>query len=261
MPYFAATPVPAMMATGVARPSAHGQAITSTATARINATSSGWPASIQPTTVASATTKTTGTNTALTWSTRRCIGAFAACASSTRRMMCDSTVCVPTAVKRTSTRPSPLMLPPWTRAPTFLLTGMDSPVSMDSSAWVWPSLTKPSAAKRSPALTTTTSPTSSSDTGTSTSPSGPIQCARAGRKACKARMAEVVWRLARTSSHLPSSTSVITRAEPSKYKCTIAPCGARSHSHTDKAQPAVVPSATSKSILPLAAHTACHAAL
>ena len=174
--------------------------------------------------------------------------------------MCDSTVCVPTAVKRTSTRPSPLMLPPWTRAPRSLVTGMDSPVSMDSSAWVCPSLTRPSAAKRSPALTTTTSPTKSSDTGTSTSPSGPIQCARAGRKACSARMAEVVWRLARTSNHLPKSTSVITRAEPSKYKCTMAPSGARSHNQTDKAQPAVVPSATNKSIFPLAARSACQAA-
>ena len=260
IPYFAATPVPAMMATGVAKPIAQGQAITSTATARIRATSSGSPANIQPASVASATTKTTGTNTALTWSTSRCIGALAACASSTKRMMWDSTVCAPTAVRRTNTRPSPLMLPPWTRAPGALVTGMDSPVSMDSSACVWPSLMRPSAAKRSPALTTTTSPTSSSDTGTSTSPSGPSQCARAGRKACNARMAEVVWRLARTSNHLPSSTSVITRAEPSKYKCTMAPCGARSQSHTDNAQPAVVPKATNRSILPLPARTACQAA-
>jgi hypothetical protein len=37
MPCFAATPVPAMMAAGVASPSAQGQAITSTATARISA--------------------------------------------------------------------------------------------------------------------------------------------------------------------------------------------------------------------------------
>jgi hypothetical protein len=39
MPCFAATPVPAMMAAGVASPSAQGQAITSTATARISAVS------------------------------------------------------------------------------------------------------------------------------------------------------------------------------------------------------------------------------
>jgi len=32
-------------------------------------------------------------------------------------------------------------------------------------------------------------------------------------------MASVVWRLARASSHLPSSTSVMTAAEASKYRC------------------------------------------
>ena len=60
-----------MMATGVARPSAQGQAITSTATARMSASSTGWPAHHQPKSVASATSMTTGTNTAETWSTRR----------------------------------------------------------------------------------------------------------------------------------------------------------------------------------------------
>ena len=85
--------------------------------------------------------------------------------------------------------------------------------------------------------------------------------ARAGRKACKARMASVVWRLARASNHLPSKTKVMTTAEPSKYKCTIAPAGAVSHSHTDKAQPAVVPKATNKSMLPLPANKACQPAL
>ena len=39
MPWRAAAPVPAMIAAGVARPKAQGQAITSTATARIKATS------------------------------------------------------------------------------------------------------------------------------------------------------------------------------------------------------------------------------
>jgi hypothetical protein len=41
-------------------------------------------------------------------------------------------------------------------------------------------------------------------------------CAVSGRSACSARIAVVVWRLARASSHLPSSTSVITTAEASK---------------------------------------------
>ena len=71
MPCFAATPVPAMMAAGVASPSAQGQAITSTATARISAVSAPTPAHSQPSSVSKAITSTTGTNTLETWSTRR----------------------------------------------------------------------------------------------------------------------------------------------------------------------------------------------
>ena len=199
----------------------------------------------------------------------RCRGALAACASSTSRMMRESTVSTPTARTCITTRPSPLMEPPVSRAAESVTapgagfcaglfsTGSGSPVSMDSSTWVRPSSSSPSTGNRSPGLTTNRSPTSTSATGTSTSPSSPIRCATSGRKACRARMAAVVWRLARASSHLPSITSVITKAEPSKYRCTMAPGSAVSHSHMDSAQPAVVPMATSKSILPVRAFRAC----
>ncbi|MNT08708.1 hypothetical protein D3C72_1434580 [compost metagenome] len=69
MPCLAATPVPAMMAAGVANPSAQGQAITITATAWISAASMPTPIHSQPSSVTTATTSTTGTNTADTWST------------------------------------------------------------------------------------------------------------------------------------------------------------------------------------------------
>ena len=153
------------------------------------------------------------------------------------------------------------MLPPVTRESIVLYTGSGSPVSMASSTCVCPSSNTPSAANRSPGKTTKRSPTSSSSIGISVSPSRVMTRAREGRKACKARMASVVCRLARASSHLPSSTKVITTAEPSKYKCTMAPAGAVSHNHTDSAQPALVPSATNKSILPVPASKACHPAL
>ena len=71
MPRFAAMPVPAITATGVARPSAHGQAITSTATAWTIAISTPLPCSIQPASVASAMSNTTGTKTAAIRSTSR----------------------------------------------------------------------------------------------------------------------------------------------------------------------------------------------
>ena len=74
-------------------------------------------------------------------------------------------------------------------------------------------------------------------------------------------MAEVVWRLARASSHLPSSTSVITTAEASKYKCGMVSSSALSHNQTESAQPALVPMATSRSMLPLKALSECQPAL
>ena len=261
MPFFAATPVPVMMAAGVASPSAQGQAITSTATARIMASSKPAPIHSQPSSVASATSSTTGTKTADTWSTMRCKGALAACASSTSRMMRDNTVSAPTAVTCITTRPSPLMEPPVRGAPTSRVTGKGSPVSMDSSTWVWPSRMLPSTGMRSPGRTTSRSPAITSATGTSTSPSRPSMWATSGRSACSARMAAVVWRLARASSHLPSSTSVTTTAEASKYRCGACPSCAVSHSHIDSPQPADVPIATSRSMLPDSALSACQPAL
>ena len=73
-------------------------------------------------------------------------------------------------------------------------------------------------------------------------------------------MAAVVWCLARASSHLPSSTSVMTTADASKYRCGVCPGWAVSHSHIDKPQPALVPMATSKSMLPDSALAACQPA-
>ena len=262
MPNFAATPVPAMMAVGVASPSAHGQAMTSTATARMMAPSVPRPASHQPTKVSSAMPITTGTNTALTWSTNRCTGAFTACASCTRRMMCASTLSLPAAVTVISTRPSPLIEPPVSASPTALATGSGSPVNMLSSTCVAPSVTVPSAGTRSPGRTASLSPARSSSTGMSFSaPSQSIRCATEGRSACSARMAAVVWRLARSSSHLPRRTRVMTTAALSKYRCACSPWPENSHSHIDSSHAAVVPMATSSSILPLPAFNAPQAAL
>jgi hypothetical protein len=43
MPFIAPSPVPTMMAIGVARPSASGQAMTKTVIVSVSANSSGWP--------------------------------------------------------------------------------------------------------------------------------------------------------------------------------------------------------------------------
>ena len=60
--------------------------------------------------------------------------------------------------------------------------------------------------------------------GSSTSTPSRTTRAVAGRNACNARIASVVWRRARPSSHLPSRISVITTAEASKYSGAMACC-------------------------------------
>ncbi len=219
MPWRAATPVPAMIAAGVARPRAQGQAITSTATALISACSTPAPASSQPPRVTRAITSTAGTNTPLTRSTSFWIGALAAWASSTRRMIRASTVSPPSAVVRTTSRPSPLIAPPVTLSPGALATGRLSPLISASSAWLRPSLTSPSTGKRSPGRTTTRSPRRRAARATCSSRPSTRRVACSGRSASSARMAALVWRLARLSRYLPSSTRAMTTAEASKYRC------------------------------------------
>ena len=232
MPWRAATPVPAMMAVGVARPSAQGQAMTSTATA-FSSPACHCPASRpQPSSVSKASPMTTGTKTALTWSTRRWIGAFLAWADSTSRTMRASVLSAPSAVVRTSSRPSPLMAPPVTRSPACLATGRLSPVINDSSTALAPSCTTPSTATRSPGRTTTRSPRRTWAMGSSLSTPSRRTRAVSGRSAFSARMASVVCRLARASIHLPSSTRVMTTAEPSKYSGAMASPPVFSTTHT-----------------------------
>ncbi|MNP06586.1 hypothetical protein D3C76_985760 [compost metagenome] len=72
-------------------------------------------------------------------------------------------------------------------------------------------------------------------------------------------MALAVWRLARLSRYLPSNTRAITTAEASKYRCGMRPA-AVAHSYRLKPYPALVPRATSKSMLPAPARTAFQAA-
>ncbi len=218
MPWRAATPVPAMMAVGVARPSAQGQAMTSTATALRIAASQSPEARPQPSSVTSAIAITTGTKTSLTRSTSRCTGAFLAWAVSTSRMIRASVDSAPTAVVFTSSRPSAFTEPPVIMSPSCFATGRLSPVIRDWSMWLAPSTTIPSTGTRSPGRTTTRSSRATLPMGTSMSWPPRRTRAVSGRSALSARMASVVWRLARVSSHLPSNTRVMTTAEASKYR-------------------------------------------
>ena len=64
------------------------------------------------------------------------------------RTMRDSIVSAPTLSARITKLPVPLTVPPITRAPGAFSTGMDSPVTMDSSIALVPSSTLPSTGTR-----------------------------------------------------------------------------------------------------------------
>ena len=190
--------------------------MTKTATAFSRACSQLPVAKPQRSTVMAAITSTAGTKTALTRSTKRCIGAFLACADSTMRTMRASVVSAPMAVVSMTSRPAALSEPPVTLAPTSLATGRLSPVISDSSISLLPSTTVPSTGKRSPGRTTTKSPCTTWSIANSISAPSRRTRAVSGRSAFRAWIASVVWFLARASRYLPSKTSVMTTAEASK---------------------------------------------
>ena len=143
-PSWAPRPVPTMIAVGVASPSAHGQAMTKTATAALIPSEAGPPKTSQLASVTAAATSTIGTKTAEIRSARCCTGAVEFCASSTRRIMRARVVSVPTRVASITRDPCPFNVAPLTTSPTSTSTGTGSPVSIDSSTVDIPSTTRPS---------------------------------------------------------------------------------------------------------------------
>ena len=205
-----------MIAVGVARPSAQGQAITSTATAFTRAFVKSPVKIHQPAKATSAMAVTTGTKMAEIRSARRCTGAFEPCACSTMRMMPASSVWLPTPVARHWMRPSPFTVAANTLSPGCLAAGRLSPVSMASLTLEAPSTTSPSTGTLSPGRTTKTSPGFRLATGTSMSSPSRSTRAVCGCRRISASMAAEVFALARASSSFPISTRVMTAAEASK---------------------------------------------
>ena len=150
MPYCAALPVPTIIATGVARPKAQGQDITSTETAELNANSNPLSAIIHTTAVIIAIRITIGTKIPLTLSAIRAIGAFVLPASSTRRIICESVVSSPTLVAVKVKLPFLFTVAQMTVSSTDLSTGILSPVIADWSIYPRPSLITPSHGMLSP---------------------------------------------------------------------------------------------------------------
>ncbi len=160
-PAWAPRPTPTMIDIGVARPSAHGQAMISTATAATMAKvkrGSG-PNTAQAMNAITAASITAGTNQPATWSASRWIGAATRWAAATIWTIWASRVSRPTLSARITKPPVWLRVPPMTFAPAALVTGMDSPVTMDSSSDERPSSSMPSTGTFSPGRTRRRSPT------------------------------------------------------------------------------------------------------
>ena len=136
-------------------------------------------------------------------------------------MICCRAVSSPTFVAAKRNDPLVFMVAPITSSPSRLVTGMDSPVIIDSSTADSPERTRPSTGIFSPGLTTTTSPICTSSTGTSTS--SPPRTTRAVFACSPASffMASLVRPFARASSRRPSRIRVMMSAEVSKYTSAL----------------------------------------
>ena len=218
--------MPTIRAVGVASPIAQGQAITSTLTAESRA----WgktavpPASSHTANVSRLTATTEGTKTRAMRSTSRCTGAFEPCASCTMRMICASIVLRPTSSALKRKVPCLTMVPASTLSPCRFSTATGSPEIIDSSmkAEASPS-TRPSTGMRSPGRTSMVSPGCRTEIGASVTEPFSTRWAVFGCSPIRARMAEAVPFLARSSMSRPVSTKVMIITEASNHVCHSMP--------------------------------------
>ena len=105
MPWLAPSPVPTIIAVGVASPNAQGHAITNTDTKIVSTNVNSYPRSIHTMEAITAIAITAGTKYPATTSANLDIGAFFPCASSIRRTIFARVVSAPTLVTCTVTAP------------------------------------------------------------------------------------------------------------------------------------------------------------
>ncbi len=89
----------------------------------------------------------------VTLSANFCIGILVPWVSSTNLITCDRNVSSPIFVALTFNKPLWLIVAPITSSSTFFLTGIDSPVAIDSSMALCPSIIIPSVGIFSPGFT------------------------------------------------------------------------------------------------------------
>ena len=223
MPSWAPFPIPTMRAVGVARPSAQGHATQMTAMAGMSACCRRWDATSGSTKknqmqkTHSAIIRMAGTKIEAILSAMRWMGAFDPWASSTARTMRANVESAPTRRARTVTDPVVFCEPPVTASPSPLTTGRVSPVSMDSSTSVEPSITTPSTGIFSPGKTMTVSPAATCARGISCSLPPRMTRAVGGVRFMRASIAWLVAPFALPSRIFPSKTNVTSMAQVSKY--------------------------------------------
>ena len=216
MPFFAPLPLPTMMATGVARPMAQGQEMTSTAMARLRLNPKDLPRISQTMNTTAAMAMMAGTKTPETLSATLAMGALVAAASLTMWMIWLRVVSSPTRVARHFKKPLWFTVAADTLSPSPLSTGMLSPVRAASLTALWPSRTTPSTGTFSPGRTTNTSPVATSSMGTSTSSPFRTTTAVLGDSFMRLLRASVVLPFERASSILPTVMRVRIMAADSK---------------------------------------------
>ena len=216
MPFSAPLPVPTMMATGVARPSAHGHEMTRMQMAIEKANSTLAPMASQTAPASTAIAMTAGTKTPAILSAMRAIGAFEALASSTRRMIWLIVVSSPTRSALKWMDPCLLIVAEVTLSPACFSTGIGSPVMADSSTLVVPESTTPSAGMRSPGRTMTSSPATSSSAGMTCSTPPRTTHACFGARSMSFSSALLVCPFARASRYLPTVIKVTIMPADSK---------------------------------------------
>ena len=128
-----------------------------------------------------------------------------------------SSVSLPIRSSTISIAPVPFRVPATSLFPGCLSTGMDSPVTIDSSTLLFPSRTRPSTGIFSPGRIRSRSPTVICSTGISVSPPfGSTLRATLGVRSKRARMAPPVCFRALSSITCPRRTRTVMEALTSK---------------------------------------------
>lgn len=157
-------------------------------------------------------------------STKRCVGAFAPCASSTAWMIRASVVLLATAVTRYSNEPASLIVPAYTGSPSPFSTGRLSPVI---GAWLTverPATISPSRPIRSPGFTRTTAPSATCAASTVChEPSGCLTVAVSGASRIRLWIALRARSSERASISSATVKSTITIAASGHWPIAIAP--------------------------------------